>query len=67
MPNTEAPARFEFATDEVVNAAETVRLETLSTPSGSKDFVAVGTSVHRGEDLAVRGAVSRSSDVLERY
>ncbi|KIM33311.1 hypothetical protein M408DRAFT_152666 [Serendipita vermifera MAFF 305830] len=47
---------FEFATNEVVNAAETVRLETLSTPSGSKDFVAVATSVHRGEDLAVRGA-----------
>lgn len=32
-------------------------METLSTPSGSKDFVAVATSVHRGEDLAIRGAV----------
>lgn len=52
--------RFEFSTNEVVNAVETVKLETLSTQSGSKDFIAVGTSVFRGEDLAVRGCVSSS-------
>lgn len=50
--------RFEFGTNEVVNAVETVRLETLSTQSGNKDFIAVATSVYRGEDLAVRGCVS---------
>lgn len=48
---------FEFATNEVVNVVETVNLETLSSDSGNRDFIAVGTSVHRGEDLAVRGAV----------
>lgn len=41
----------------MVNIVKTVNLETLSTLSGNKDFIAVGTSVHRGEDLAVRGAV----------
>jgi len=33
-------------------------LETLSTESGSRDFIAVGTGIDRGEDLAVKGAVS---------
>ncbi|KAG9052399.1 mRNA cleavage and polyadenylation factor subunit [Serendipita sp. 407] len=46
---------YEFGTNEVVNALEVVRLETLSTSAGNKDFIAVGTSIHRGEDLAVRG------------
>jgi cleavage and polyadenylation specificity factor subunit 1 len=52
--------RFEFGTNEIVNAVETVRLETLSTQSGNKDFLAVATSVYRGEDLAVRGCVGPS-------
>ncbi|PVF95861.1 hypothetical protein CPB86DRAFT_787660 [Serendipita vermifera] len=47
---------YEFATNEVVNALELVKLETLSTQTGNKDFIAVATSIHRGEDLAVRGA-----------
>ena len=35
-----------------------ITLETASTESGSKDFIVVGTTVDRGEDLAARGAVS---------
>ncbi len=56
--------RFEFGTNEIINAVETVRLETLSTQSGNKDFLAVATSVYRGEDLAVRGCVGPS---IRRY
>lgn len=40
-----------------MNALESVQLETSSTPSGTKDFIAVATTVYRGEDLAVKGAV----------
>lgn len=50
--------RYEFAPNEYVNALECVTLETLSTESGSRDFIAVGTTIDRGEDLAVKGAVS---------
>lgn len=35
-------------------------LETSSTESGTKDFIAVGTTINRGEDLAVKGAVGVS-------
>lgn len=35
-----------------------VSLETKATASGLRDFIAVGTALCRGEDLAVRGAVS---------
>lgn len=48
---------YEFAQNEFVNALECVTLETLSTESGTKDFIAVGTTLNRGEDLAVKGAV----------
>lgn len=50
--------RFEFAPNEFVTALECVDLETQSTVSGQKEFIAVGTTVDRGEDLAVKGAVS---------
>jgi hypothetical protein len=50
--------RYEFAPNEFVTALECVTLETLSTESGSKEFIAVGTTINRGEDLAVKGAVS---------
>lgn len=50
--------RFEFANNEAVNAVDCVSLETTSTESGTKDFIAVGTTINRGEDLAVKGAVS---------
>jgi hypothetical protein len=33
----------------------------MSTATGKKDFVAVGTSINRGEDLAVKGAVGFTS------
>jgi cleavage and polyadenylation specificity factor subunit 1 len=34
-----------------------VTLETPSTESGSKEFIAVGTTINRGEDLAAKGSV----------
>lgn len=48
---------FEFATNEFVNAISIVELETTATTTGRKEFIAVGTSINRGEDLAVKGAV----------
>jgi cleavage and polyadenylation specificity factor subunit 1 len=47
---------YEFAPNEFVNTLECVSLETLSTETGNKDFIAVGTTINRGEDLAVKGA-----------
>ncbi|KAL0957913.1 hypothetical protein HGRIS_000094 [Hohenbuehelia grisea] len=47
---------YEFATNESVNSIACVTLETVSTESGTKDFIAVGTTIDRGEDLAVKGA-----------
>ncbi|KAJ3567068.1 hypothetical protein NP233_g6602 [Leucocoprinus birnbaumii] len=47
---------FEFATNEYVNDMTIVTLETAATETGKKDFIAVGTSIDRGEDLAVKGA-----------
>lgn len=49
--------RYEFAPNEYVNALECVTLETSSTETGIKEFIAVGTTIDRGEDLAVKGAV----------
>ncbi|KIP11832.1 hypothetical protein PHLGIDRAFT_98931 [Phlebiopsis gigantea 11061_1 CR5-6] len=48
---------YEFAQNEFVTCVESVTLETLSTETGTKDFVAVSTTINRGEDLAVKGAV----------
>ncbi|KDQ18770.1 hypothetical protein BOTBODRAFT_28276 [Botryobasidium botryosum FD-172 SS1] len=48
---------YEFAFNEFVNTVESVNLETQSTESGRKSFIAVATTIHRGEDLAVKGAV----------
>jgi cleavage and polyadenylation specificity factor subunit 1 len=53
----ELVSRYEFAPNEFVNSLACVPLETLSTESGHKDFIAVGTTINRGEDLAVKGAV----------
>lgn len=53
----ESISRYEFASNEFVNSLACVSLETLSTESGHKDFIAVGTTINRGEDLAVKGAV----------
>ncbi|EPQ53745.1 hypothetical protein GLOTRDRAFT_107026 [Gloeophyllum trabeum ATCC 11539] len=46
---------YEFAPNEFVNTMECVALETLSTEAGTKEFIAVGTTIDRGEDLAVKG------------
>lgn len=51
---------FEFATNEYINDLACVTLETASTESGSKDFIVVGTTIDRGEDLAAKGAVRTS-------
>ncbi|TFK39321.1 CPSF A subunit region-domain-containing protein [Crucibulum laeve] len=47
---------FEFATNEYINDMACVTLETTSTETGSKEFIAVGTTIDRGEDLAAKGA-----------
>ncbi|KAH8992719.1 CPSF A subunit region-domain-containing protein [Lactarius akahatsu] len=47
---------YEFAPNEFINSLACVPLETLSTESGHKNFIAVGTTINRGEDLAVKGA-----------
>ncbi|KAF7292889.1 Cleavage and polyadenylation specific protein [Mycena indigotica] len=46
---------FEFATNEFITALAIVNLETSSTESGNKEFIAVGTTINRGEDLAAKG------------
>jgi cleavage and polyadenylation specificity factor subunit 1 len=56
--------RYEFATNETVNAVTVVTLETSSTETGSKQFIAVGTTINRGEDLAAKGAVCSFSSFL---
>ncbi|EMD34631.1 hypothetical protein CERSUDRAFT_116804 [Gelatoporia subvermispora B] len=47
---------YEFAPNEFVNCLDCVTLETSSTESGTKDYIVVGTTINRGEDLAVKGA-----------
>lgn len=49
---------FEFASNEFMNDMASVTLETASTETGLKDFIVVGTTINRGEDLAAKGAVS---------
>lgn len=56
----DASSRYEFAQNEFINAVESIPLETLSTERGLKDYLVVGTTISRGEDLAVKGAVSAS-------
>ena len=53
--------RYDFAFNEFVTAMACVSLETQSTESGRKNYIAVGTTVNRGEDLAVKGAVRTPS------
>lgn len=64
LSNRPLPNRYEFACNEWVNAVESVSLETQSTESGRKDFIAVATTIYRGEDLAVKGAVSAQCATL---
>ena len=44
--------RYEFAKNEFVTCLDCVTLETVSTETGTKDYIAVGTTINRGEDLA---------------
>lgn len=48
---------FEFRQYETALSIQSVTLETRSTTSGYRDFIAVGTIVSRGEDLSAKGAV----------
>ncbi|GAA5945459.1 hypothetical protein JCM10213_005995, partial [Rhodosporidiobolus nylandii] len=48
---------FEFRQNEFVTALKTVSLASASTATGQRDFIAVGTAVYRGEDLATRGGL----------
>jgi cleavage and polyadenylation specificity factor subunit 1 len=50
---------FEFRQYETALSIQSVTLETRSTTSGYRDFIAVGTIISRGEDLTAKGAVSR--------
>ena len=48
---------YEFRPNEFISAMKSVSLHSKSTLSGRKEFVAVGTTVYRGEDLAARGGI----------
>lgn len=50
---------YEFRQYETALSVQSINLESRSTISGYKDFIAVGTIISRGEDLASRGAVSQ--------
>lgn len=52
---------YEFRQYETALSVACITLETKSTESGLSEFVAVGTIITRGEDLASRGAVSTST------
>jgi cleavage and polyadenylation specificity factor subunit 1 len=51
---TDIFASYEFASDESVNSLTCVSLETTSTESGTKNFIAVGATINQGEFLAVK-------------
>lgn len=46
---------YDFGENEVVLAVESVTLEATSSASGIRRFIAVGTSVNRGEDMSSKG------------
>ena len=37
---------------------KSVTIQSQSSPTGYRDFIGVGTSINKGEDISVRGAVS---------
>lgn len=59
--------RYEFAQNEFVTCIACIPLESTSTDTGVKDFIVVGTTINRGEDLAVKGAVSNISYEVNHY
>ncbi|BGP50192.1 mRNA cleavage and polyadenylation factor subunit [Rhodotorula kratochvilovae] len=48
---------YEFRQNEFVTSLKSVSLASRSTPTGQRDFVAVGTAVYRAEDLATKGGI----------
>ncbi|GAA5906861.1 cleavage/polyadenylation factor CFT1 [Sporobolomyces salmoneus] len=48
---------YEFRQNEFVCTVKTVSLHSKSRASGMKDFIAVGTTVYRGEDLSAKGGI----------
>lgn len=50
--------RYEFRQNEFVCTVKNVSLHSKSHASGQRDFIAVGTTVYRGEDLAAKGGAS---------
>ena len=56
---------YEFRQNEFVTSLKSVSLESKSTRSGLRDFIAVGTAVARAEDLTIKGGVSFPSVFLE--
>lgn len=59
IPGTwEAIHGYEFRPNEFISTVKSASLASKSTITGKKDFIAVGTTVYRGEDLAARGGVS---------
>lgn len=52
---------YEFRQNEFVTSLKSVSLESKSTRSGLRDFIAVGTAVARAEDLTIKGGVSLPS------
>lgn len=57
---------YEFRQYETAMSVKSVSLESKSTESGYKDFIAVGTTITRGEDLASRGAVSSENGMSSK-
>ncbi|KAI5476013.1 cleavage and polyadenylation specificity factor subunit 1 [Pseudohyphozyma bogoriensis] len=58
LPGTwQAIDGYEFRPNEFVSTVKSVSLATRSTATGRKDFIAVGTTVYRAEDLAARGGL----------
>ena len=47
----------EFRQNEIINSMKSVTLQSPSSPTGYRDFIGVGTSINKGEDISVRGAV----------
>lgn len=51
---------YDFEENEAVLCMKNLVLEAASHPSGYKQFIGVGTSVYRGENIAPRGKVTQS-------
>ncbi|GAA5985839.1 hypothetical protein JCM10908_006298 [Rhodotorula pacifica] len=58
VPGTwEAIHGYEFRQNEFVTSLKSVSLESKSSRSGLRDFIAVGTAVARAEDLTIKGGI----------